>query len=322
MFSFRKNRKSEENASLQKSLSQNRCSTVFNEIEIEEDNRVTEKPSADILQKAIQLKKQTDLLTTSIREYTNLSMNRVSNYFQLTKVLKKIELSCNELGTQVGTSNFAQWINEEKTALEKAKSNLVYEFGRTLAEGLSKNGLTLEGNFPEFKIKTFLLQVDMETAKCNLYYGNKEEFLTSTPIVASAAEKVILKSRENITTREFDSTKFITRLFKAYENSVKKQQKAIGDEVGIISILLELNFLNQDQRFFSDPRRAIYREYPREYFSYDLFRLKQREKDNFALSLNIATREQNRSRNTYLWVPSEESLHGNVYSQISFRRKN
>lgn len=283
---------------------------------------MTEQSSTDILQKILQLKKQTEILAASIRTYTNLSTNRATNYFQLTSMLSKIEAYCREFGAQLGTPSLTEWINQEKEALEKAKANLTFEFGKALAEDLSKSGISLEGNFPEFKIKTFLLNVDMETAKCNLYYGNKEEFLASTSITASAAKTAILQAHERITKREFDGSKFITRLFKAYENNIRKQQKCIGDEVSIISILLELNFICQEQKFMSNPRKAFFNEYSREFFSYDLFKLKSREKDNLTLSLNIATREQNRSRNTYLWVPSEESLHGNVYSQLSFRRKN
>jgi hypothetical protein len=238
----------------------------------------------------------------------------------MLNILNKIEAAYAQAENSLVSLKFAQWLSEEKSRLEEVKGALVYDFGRLLAEHLSKTGFRLEGNFPEFKVKMLLLDANVQNAKCQLWYGYKEEFLNSTPFDPVSAQKAIVYAYNRVAKHDFDSSRFIERLYKAYETVARKQQKQIGDDVGIISTLVELNFQRQDQKFLANPRKNTFQEYPREFFSYDLFRLKQREINNLTLSLGIASREQNRSRESYLWIPSDESLQGNVYSLLSFRR--
>jgi hypothetical protein len=280
----------------------------------------SDKTPTDFAQKASQFKKFSDSLTKMVRLYQNLSHDRTTNYFKMLNALNKIEAAYTQTENNLVSLKFGQWLSEEKSRLDEVKGALVYDFGRLLAEHLSKVGFRLEGNFPEFRVKMLLLDANVQNAKCQLWYGYKEEFLNSTPFDPVSAQKAIVYAYNRVAKHDFDSSRFIERLYKAYETVARKQQKQIGDDVGIISTLVELNFQRQDQKFLANPRKNTFQEYPREFFSYDLFRLKQREINNLTLSLGIASREQNRSRESYLWIPSDESLQGNVYSLLSFRR--
>lgn len=280
----------------------------------------SDEPPTEFAQKALQFKRFGDSLAKMVRLYQNLSHDRTANYFKMLNVLNKIEAACAQAENSLVSLKFGQWLSEEKSRLDEVKSVLVYDFGRLLAEHLSKTGFRLEGNFPEFRVKMFLLYADVQNAKCQLWYGYKEEFLNSTPFDPVSAQKAIVYAYNRIAKHDFDSSRFVERIYKAYEAVARKQQKELGDDVGIIPTLVELNFQRQDQKFLANPRKNTFQEYPREFFSYDLFRLKHREINDLTLSLGIASREQNRSRESYLWIPSDESLQGNVYSQLSFRR--
>jgi len=269
----------------------------------------------------LELKKNIDAISKDMQLYKKLADNKESNYFQLVKILNQISITSKQIENFVNLG-LNDWVSKEQQSLESAKAKLTFEFGTALADELSKNGLKLEGIFPDYKVKTFFVAAELQTGKCKLWYGNKEEYLGETALNALVVKKALFTANERITKRDFEDSKFFQKLYKAYENAIVKQHKSVGENVGIISLLLELNFLNQNSNFLNDPRKTSFVEYPREFFSYDLFRLKGRQKDNLTLNLSIATREQNRSRNTYLWVPSDDSIHGNVYSQIAFRRTN
>jgi hypothetical protein len=268
-----------------------------------------------------QVAKLSDSLKKMIKLYRQLSLDRTTNFFKLSDLLKKIETTYKQIESGLASLPFERWLTEERTRLDDAKGKLIYDFGRLLEELLSKSGFRLEGNFPEFKVKLFLLETDMQTAKCKVWYGHKEEFLNSVPLNPESLHKAITSAYNKIARRNFDDARFIESLYQAYSAYITKQHKQMGDEVGIIDILLEMNFQQQNPRFLANPRRNTFEEYPREYFSYDLFRLRKRETNDYALSLGIATREQNRRRESYLWIPSDESLQGNVYSRLSFRRR-
>lgn len=270
--------------------------------------------------KVQQIRKNADQFMKMVRLYQRLSLDRVANYFKMVDILNNIETVYLKIESGLTQLKFDQWLNEEKRNLSGVEGRITYEFGRLLVDLLSKSGFKLEGNFPELKTKMLLIDANTRSAKCQLWYGYKEEFLLSIPLSPESANKAIISSYNRIAKRDFDDASFIATLLKAYQAVIGRQQKQIGDQVGIIDVLVELNFQRQDQRFKANPRKSTFRDYPREFFSYDLYKLKQREINGLVLSLAIASREQNRHRESYLWIPSEDSLQGNVYSQLSFRR--
>lgn len=268
-----------------------------------------------------QVSRLSDSLKKMIKSYRQLSLDRTTNYSKMSELLKKVEATYKQIEEGLAGAPFSRWLTEERTRLDDTKGKLIYDFGRLLEELLSKSGFRLEGNFPEFKVKFLLLETDMQTAKCKIWYGHKEEYLNTVPLNPESVHKAIASAYDKIARRNFDDARFIESLYQAYGSHITKQRKQIGDEVGIINILLELNFQRQSPKFLANPRKNTFEEYPREYFSYDLFRLRKKETNDYALNLGTATREQNRRRESYLWIPSDESLQGNVYSTLSFRRR-
>ncbi len=75
----------------------------------------------------------------------------------------------------------------------------------------------------------------------------------------------------------------------------------------------------QGKKFRTDPVKSSYKEYGRVFFSYDLYRLKERAVDGHELSLVTATRAYTRRRAGFIWIPSSERGDGTYISHVRFR---
>lgn len=210
------------------------------------------------------------------------------------------------------------WIQRQKKRIESIKQEVSYKVGNRLNELLSAHHLSLQGNFPQFRVSVFFLEIDADSATTGIWYGNKEEFVDSVSIVPEEISKVIINTYAKIS-RPKDDPKFLAELYQAYQNVIKKTGRTIGDEVYLTDVLKELVLVKQDTKFLQDPRRSNYKEYTRMQFSYDLATLSKREIDGRTLNLSIATREENRDRTKYLWIPDVNGSSGTVYSKMAFR---
>lgn len=240
-----------------------------------------------------------------------------NNYLKMSELLDKI--------TQILEGKLAkldldhnEWIESQRKRIESIKEEVSYKVGKRLNELLSEHGLSLEGNFPQFKVSVFFLEIDIDSATAGIWYGNKEEFVDRVPIVPERISKVVIDTYLKIS-RHKDDAKFLDELYQAYKNAIKKIGRNVGDEVYLTEVLKEILLVKQDTKFFEDPRRSNYKEYTRMQFSYDLATLRKREIDGRKLTLSIATRAENRERAKYIWIPDVNGRSGTVYSKIAFR---
>jgi len=89
-------------------------------------------------------------------------------------------------------------------------------------------------------------------------------------------------------------------LYKACETVANKENKKLEDPLPITSVLLEYTILVRNIA------KENYTHYGRVFFSYDLYRLKERKINEHELELITATRAYTRKKKDFLWVPTNE----------------
>lgn len=240
-----------------------------------------------------------------------------NNYVKMNQILDKISQILERKLHKLDLEH-KDWIQSHKKRIESIKEEVSYKVGKRLNELLSPHHLSLQGNFPQYRVSVFFLEIDADSATARIWYGNKEEFVGSVPIVPEKISKAIIDTYVKIS-RSQDDPKFLSELYQAYQNVIKKTGRTVGDEVYLTDVLKELVLVKQDTKFFQDPRRSNYKEYTRMQFSYDLAALRKREIDGRTLNLSTATREENRDRAKYLWIPDANGSSGTVYSKMTFR---
>lgn len=207
-------------------------------------------------------------------------------------------------------------IKKEVTDLEiKAKS----EFGKQLQIELQSNYFNLDGNYPKLKTKFYTISIDIHSNKASLYYGPEVEKLESCSAVPEETVKTLFKHHNRIVERNFDEALFIENLKKAYDFCIIENKQRPGDEIPISQILPRFIILIQPKKFLTNPKKINYCEYDRSMFSYDLFRLKQRQIDRFQLILVTARRNETRKSQEILWIPASiDKPIGETISKIKF----
>jgi len=194
-------------------------------------------------------------------------------------------------------------------------------FGRELHDTLASAGIVLEGNFPDFRARFLTCTIDLRKGKASISYGQgivPLERCDATP--AKVAERLIHQHQRFID-RPFDEEGMLQHLFEAYQMNLPRVGRTIGEEIPLQNILPLVALLRQDQKFMRDPRHESFVDYPRELFSYDLSRLKQREAAGCRMAFVTALRGETRDPNATFWIPPRPGHEqGETISRLRFVR--
>ncbi|MEN3016259.1 MAG: hypothetical protein ABC585_00445 [Candidatus Methanosuratincola petrocarbonis] len=204
--------------------------------------------------------------------------------------------------------------DEEKVKKDQLKSYLAPELEKLLKE---KN-FDLRGTYPALKTKYYRIDLDFEKERSTLWYGEQHEFLARVPLNANAIAQKIFAEDKRITQRRFDQAVFLQKLYEAYQRVINADGLPLGADVPIIRLLLEFCIINQNKSFLDNPTKENFMGYGRVYFSYDLYRLKEREINGCRLKLRTATLLQSKNKSQYLWIPSNEKGDGEIFASIAF----
>ena len=253
----------------------------------------------------------------NINKYQNDPLNNLYKIKQeVIKIEKTLKQSILEDFVRV---EIEQYIRSMKSKVIKWEEDIKKTFGHKLEKELKKAGFKLIGHYPLLKVSFYTLEVDLENFKVLIWYGPQQEELETCKLIPEEIVKKLRVIHDKITQRYFNDKEFLSKLYEAYEISVYRQNKQLGDHIAISDILFEYVFLIQDKKFRTNPIKSNYKEYGRVLFSYDLYRLKERRIDNKELSLITATRAYTRRKSDFLWIPSNEKGDGNYISHIKFR---
>jgi len=259
-------------------------------------------------------------LLESIRKINRYQSKPLDNLHKIKYEVSRIEQKLK----QTKLNNFTikeldQYIQSVKSKISDWEEETRRNFGQKLEEGLKKEGFELRGHYPLLKVSLYTLEVNFENSKVLIWYGPRQEKLETCKLDPNEIIRKIKVLHGDITQRCFDDTKFLSKIYEAYNISVYRQNKKLGDQIPISDILFTYAFLIQDKKFKMDPTKSNYKEYGRVYFSYDLYRLKKRRIDDKELNLITATRAYTRRRSDFLWIPSNERGDGDYISHIKFR---
>jgi hypothetical protein len=232
---------------------------------------------------------------------------------ELHKLAKQLPLDQN---TQ---REIEDWLEGCRSALESRKAMVKQTFGHELDALLQQRGISLQGQHPNLKAGLYSIELNLDRWIARIWYGPKHELLGEAPLTPSAVAKTIDDINRKLTSRPFRDELFLTTLHAAYQAALGSLNRADGDPVPILTVLKEFVFSIQSKTFLADPRRENFTGYGRAFFSYDLFRLRQRILSGKELHLHIAPRAKTTKREDFLWIPSDEHGNGSCYSDLSFK---
>lgn len=230
----------------------------------------------------------------------------VSKRYQILK--KQIQLFEKNFGTKNDWDqifdNASGYISSRKSELKEIESGIKGKFGLLLQSLLLERGFKLEGQYPILKTSFYTLVVDIDRSKVVFYYGPQIEKLGECNASAQEVVDNLVKYHAQISERTFSEQDFFKSLFFAYQFSLTKLGKKMGEEVGILDIIPPVSLLMQPKKFQQDPKKANYSEYGRVYFSYDLARLTNRNQNMKELRLVPAVRGKTKNQYEFLYVPN------------------
>lgn len=259
-------------------------------------------------------------LLKSLKEVEKLQNNPLSNLSKIRQEVAKIEkiLKQSKLDDFV-KKDIKQHIDDIKSKILVWEEDVRKTFGQKLENELKKAGFELRGHYPSLKVSFYTLEVDLENFKVLIWYGPQQERLDVCKLIPEEIVKKLDIIHSKITQRHFNDNDFLSKIYEAYKISLYRQNKKMGEPIPVSDILFEYAFLIQDKKFRTNPIKNNYKEYSRVFFSYDLYKLKDRRLENVELSLITATRAYTRRKSDFLWVPSNEKGDGNYISHIKFR---
>jgi len=246
--------------------------------------------------------------------------NHISNLYKMKNEVIKIEkmLKQSKLDDFV-KEELERHIGDIKSKISEWEENVKKTFGQKLEHELRKIGFVLRGHYPLLKVSFYTLKVDLENLKVSIWYGPEQEILETCKLAPEDIVKKLKIIHDKIIHRHFNNKDFLSKVYEAYRVSLYRKNKKLGDPMPISDILFEYVFLIQDKKFKTNPIKNNYKGYGRVFFSYDLYRLKERRLNNVELNLITATRAYTRRKSDFLWVPSNEKGDGNYISHIKFR---
>ena len=267
------------------------------------------------------IKNNLHLVLKSCENIIKYGREPLKNLGKIKQEINKIEkeLSQGMLGKESKQGILESFVSLVKTKISDWQEEIKKNFGRELEEKLKQKGFELRGHYPLLKVSFYTLEVDFNNFKTIIWYGPKQEKLETCELNAEEVVNKLKIIHDKITQREFNEKEFLLKVYEAYKISTLRQNKKLGEEIPILDVLFDYVFLIQDKKFKTNPIKKNYKEYGRCFFSYDLYRLKEREIDNKKLSLITATRAYTRQKSGYLWIPSNERGEGACISHLKFK---
>lgn len=261
------------------------------------------------IQRSIQLiKKLTEVENPHINVY-----KIILNISRIEKMLTESKLD------QSVRQNITTYLQGIKTKIPEWEDHAKRSFGERLDQAFREAGFQLKGQYPTLTTSFYTLKVYLDNENIEIWYGPEQELLGKYKPIPEIVTKKLIDFHKQITQRKFDEKAFLSNLYEAYRIVAYRNNKNIGDAMPITEVLSILAFSIQTQKFKINPIKSNYSEYSRVFFSYDLYRLKERKIDNVKLALVTATRASTRRRADFLWIPWNEEGAGSYISHISFK---
>ena len=271
----------------------------------------------DYLAKSAKVFQRVGLLIKAIEA---LEKSPIDNVYRIEKLVDELQKAVVSLPLDDENKRRVEsWLSARSSRLQADKDELRRAFGIKLEGFLKEQGFELKGQYPQLKAGLYTIEVDFDKAQTNIWYGPKQELMGRAKLSPSEVAKQVERTHKGLTGRPLNEESFLKKLHEAYLRTLSKMGRKEGEHAPILHVLAEYVFLEQDKKFYTDPRREHFKGYSRAFFSYDLYRLRQRRLLGKELSLVVATRADTVRRERFLWVPTDDKGNGTVYAYLYFR---
>lgn len=259
-------------------------------------------------------------LANFLKKIEALDQHPVLNVHEISATLDKIrKISTGLPAEDQVIKNLNEWVNLRSQKLNCDKKELTDQFGSQFAALLKTDNLELKGQYPDLKVKFYTTEIDFFKNQILIWYGPKQELLSKVKVDVQSVYRALKAIDKSLYERELDETLFLQEIHTAYMNNISKYHLQEGSPVEILSVLKDIVFLKQDNRFNADPKKDNFTEYGRASFSYDLFRLSNRTFGAKTLTLDVATRMKTATKSGFLWIPENNSGDGFACSHLAFK---
>lgn len=201
------------------------------------------------------------------------------------------------------------WLIDHQRASESRKRGQSERLGSELEQLLSKVNIRLSGQIPLLRAGFFNIEVKPGKDHAVIWFGPEQERLEQCALNAGVIADLLIRTRDTLGAG-LTPEDFKARLVESYRRSL---YPGSSGPAPICRVLAEMAWVLQDEKFRTDPRKALFRGYSRADFSFDLFRMRQ---SNSQLRLSVATRSQTRRRADFLWIPDDDTGKGTTYSRL------
>lgn len=244
----------------------------------------------------------------SLVKIQELDAKREDNLYKLSAKIDQLERGQRAVGAKPDP-NLEEWLTAYRCQLDSLLKEHRKQFGNKLAEGLAPLGLNLKGQYPRLTAGLFTFILEFERGRCEIWYGPKQEKLTTTTLDVEKVIRSIQKINGNLGSG-LEPDALIEKIVHAYQHVKLDSPDA---PVKLPMLLPYMALQVQSKGFNADPLKRLYRDYGRADFSYDLYRLRSW---NRPFRLKTATRRQTTRRADFLWVPSRIDVEGGDYFAI------
>lgn len=273
----------------------------------------------EILEELKKLSRDCNKLTKLLNSYSKLLEKPVDNVYLREKKIAEISKLFADIPDSQLKADLKTWFQNEHKELQKHKDDFKFEFGEKLKEMFQKDNIAVRGQYPKLRIAIFTLVVNFEFGEAELFFGPEvEKIKGKIPLQPQAVFEAVKKCRDDLIPKKFDGQEFYNSLLTAYKKRLGPAGKNMGDKMLIVDLLHGYVLLQQSEKFFEDPRKEHFREYPRNTLSYMLYLLRKSGIADKGIRFYVATFDATTEKKSALWVPDNDEGDGTYYSYVSF----
>lgn len=252
---------------------------------------------------------------TLLRSLRNFAKEPTANAAKIRALLPRTKPVLAKLPVEI-TAEVERWAESLSKTLDDEEAQLARSFALDLDQLLRAKNVKLGGNLPMLEASFFKLEVRQKDVR--VWFGPQRESIGTVPKSAVAVANFIEQLLARLTSEPFDDERFVEQVYQAYRAVLAAADSASAAQARIDAVHRQLIVARQEPAFTQNQRL---REYTRIQFGYDLYRLKKRKRRGKELQLVMAPKSQTVKHLDSLWVPSDETGKGSLYSHLTFREE-
>ncbi len=257
----------------------------------------------------------------TIAKYAKLKVSLAEagdNVYQLVELLNTVAKESASITETPLRDKILNWLADEQRTCDLAKSDFRLQLGQQLSKRFAAGGKNVRGQFPVLRVGLYTFKFDFEFGEACFFFGPEIELIEARiPLSGDIIYNKVNEFDEALRASPFDAIVFVQELNQAYKRLIRSGDKALGEKLPIMKVLVEYVLLKQSKKFFIDPRGVHFKGISRVDLSYDLFRLRQSSQNDSGIRLHVATFDATTDKANVLWIPDNDEGEGTHYSHIS-----